>query len=84
MSRRGARAQPAQGGAGPQAGPPADGWTRRFVAAPPRLAEAVELYESLGYEVRVEPVPEEEWARECEGCALAPALFRVIYTRRRT
>lgn len=77
-------AGPSPGDSGPRADPPAGGWTRRFVAAPPRLAEAVELYERLGYEVRVEPVPEEEWARECAGCALAPALFRVIYTRRRT
>lgn len=80
----GPRAEPGPGGAGAQAGLPADGWTRRFVAGPPRLTEAVELYERLGYEVRVGPVPEEEWARECAGCALAPALFRVIYTRRRT
>ncbi len=60
------------------------GWTRRFIAGPPRLEEAVELYETLGYEVRLEPVSSEELREECEGCALAPALFRVIYTRRRT
>lgn len=60
-----------------------EGWTRRFTAAPPRLEEAVELYESLGYEVRLEPPSPDELREECEGCPLTPALFRVIYTRRR-
>lgn len=59
------------------------GWTRRFVAGPPRLQEAVELYEALGYEVCLEPVSPAELGDECEACALAPALFRAIYTRRR-
>ncbi len=63
--------------------PAATGWERRFVGAPPRLREHVELYESLGLEVRLEPVPEGELAPECAGCALALTLFRVIYTRRR-
>lgn len=31
------------------------GWVRRFVADELRLSEAVELYKSLGYEVRLEP-----------------------------
>jgi len=61
----------------------AEGWTRRFVAAPVRLKEAVELYESMGYEVHLEPLTPEELMAECEGCRLAVALFRVIYTRRR-
>jgi len=61
----------------------AEGWTRRFVAAPVRLKEAVELYESMGYEMHLEPLMPEELMAECEGCRLAVALFRVIYTRRR-
>lgn len=60
-----------------------EGWTRRFVAAPPRLAEAVALYESLGFEVRVERVGAGELPPGCEGCPLALHLFRAIYTRRR-
>lgn len=63
---------------------PGGDWVRRFVAAPPRLGEAVELYRALGLEVRLEPVPEEALADECAGCAIATALFRVIYTRRST
>lgn len=59
------------------------GWTQRFVVAPVRLKEAVELYESMGYEVHLEPLASEELQAECEGCRLAVAFFRVIYTRRR-
>lgn len=58
-----------------------DGWTRRFVAAPPRLQEAVELYRELGLEVRLERPGPEDLAEVCEGCLAAAALFRVIYTR---
>lgn len=59
-----------------------EGWTRRFVAAPARLREAVALYESLGYQVHLEPLTPEELREECADCRLAVALFRVIYTRR--
>jgi len=58
-----------------------DGWTRRFIAAPPRLQEAVALYESLGFEVHLEPMTPEELREECRDCGLAVYLFRVIYTR---
>ncbi|MFW6078632.1 MAG: hypothetical protein ACODAE_03370 [Gemmatimonadota bacterium] len=59
-----------------------EGWTRRFVAAPPRLDEIVGLYRSMGREVRVEPLDEEDLREACAGCALALALFRVVYTRK--
>lgn len=60
-------------------------WERRFVADPARAREAVELYASAGYEVRVEPLGPEELREECASCWLVQArLFRVIYTRRRT
>jgi hypothetical protein len=61
----------------------ADGWERRFIAGPPRLAEVVELYRSLGHEVRLESVRPDELERHCRDCALALALFRVVCTRRR-
>jgi len=60
-----------------------EGWRRRFVGAPPRLTELVELYESLGQEVRLEPLLEEDLADTCAGCVVALAAFRVIYTRSR-
>lgn len=59
----------------------AEGWTRRFVGAPPRLGEMVELYESLGNEVLLDAVTDTELADACAGCALALTVFKVIYTR---
>lgn len=59
-----------------------DGWTRRFVGAPPRLGEARALYERLGLEVRLEPPGPEDLPGECGGCPAAASLFQVIYTRR--
>lgn len=61
-----------------------DGWSRRFIGSPPRLDETVQLYESLGMEVLLDPLSEEELAAECSGCTLALTLFRAVYTRRRT
>ncbi|MEN8144162.1 MAG: hypothetical protein ABFS14_04350 [Gemmatimonadota bacterium] len=60
------------------------GWTRRYVGAPPQLDDQIELYRSLGLEVRLEPVEPADLADLCEGCSLATTLFRVIYTRRAT
>jgi hypothetical protein len=62
----------------------AGGWVRRFIGSPPKLKEQAELYEALGYEVLLDPVSDEELAEACAGCALALALFRVIYTRKST
>lgn len=59
----------------------AEGWARRFVGGPPRLQETVALYESLGFEVWLEPQELEEFRDECQDCLLALALFRVVYTR---
>jgi hypothetical protein len=61
----------------------AQGWTRRFVGGPPRLQEMIALYESLGFEVWLEPQELDEFRDECEDCLLALALFRVVYTRPR-
>ena len=60
----------------------AEGWVRRFVGGPPRLAEQIELYASLGMEVRTERVPAEELEEGCRGCLLALQLYRIVYTRR--
>ncbi len=59
-----------------------EGWERRFVGGPPRLAEMVEVYGDLGLEVRLEALHEEDLDEKCAGCALAMALFRIVYTRR--
>jgi hypothetical protein len=39
-----------------------EGWERRFVAVVSRLDEASELYEQLGFAVRLEPPTEETCA----------------------
>jgi len=44
------------------------GWERQFTPDPARLAEMVEVYQSLGYEVRLEPACEELSLPECASC----------------
>ncbi len=62
----------------------AEGWERRFVTDGRRAAEAVELYEELGYEVRAEMVRREELENECEDCQLVLLMqFKTIYTRKK-
>ena len=67
----------------------AEGWIRQSVASEPRLGEAVELYESLGFEVLLIPVlsecASEGGAGTCTACFGAdenPDRYKVIYTRR--
>jgi len=61
----------------------ADGWERRFTADSQRVAEAMELYAKLGYEVRAESLRPGEITDECEGChSLAALEFKTIYTRK--
>jgi hypothetical protein len=59
------------------------GWTRQFTIEVERADEYVELYESLGNEVRVEPVtPDLLVSEECTACILAAReRYRIIYTR---
>jgi hypothetical protein len=61
----------------------AAGWQRRFMADFTRLAEHVELYTSLGYEVHTEKVPPEEIGPECTDCRLIICRqFVTVYTRK--
>ena len=48
--------------------PEKEGWIKRTTIGEPRLSEIVELYKSLGYEVRVEPVKLDELDEECIRC----------------
>lgn len=61
----------------------AQGWTRQFTTEVERAKEYVELYESLGNKVRLEPVtPDLMVAEECATCLLAACdKYVVIYTR---
>lgn len=56
-------------------------WTRQNVMDEPRLSEIVEMYEELGFEVRLEPFdPDAE--EDCHTClAREPERYKIIYTR---
>jgi len=56
------------------------GWKRCHVAEGPRLQEAVETYEELGFEVTTLPVG--PVVGVCAGCAAGSQNLRVIYTRK--
>ena len=45
-----------------------EGWLKRTTIGEPRLSEIVELYKSLGYEVRIEPVTLEDMDNDCRRC----------------
>lgn len=61
-----------------------EGWSKRFFASGARLLEAVELYESMGLEVHLEPASVQDLScPECpveEPADLLSACY-VIYTR---
>ncbi len=62
----------------------AAGWLRRNLSAPDRIDEARELYESLGFEVRVESLQPENFGSKCGSCAeIACQSYVLIYTRKR-
>jgi hypothetical protein len=56
-------------------------WQRAFTSEEPRLSEMVELYESLGYEVRVEPACNDLPSTECSACC-QQASCKTIFVRR--
>jgi len=45
-----------------------EGWVKQTTIGEPRLSEIVELYKSLGYEVRLEPAKLDELDEECRRC----------------
>ena len=67
------------------------GWTKRFVAAEPRLSEAVEGYIQAGFEVHLEALPEEPECKSCAGmeeqdeCGICfegvEDQYKIIFTR---
>jgi len=61
-----------------------EGWIRQFTTDEPHLSEAVELYRSLGYEVRLEPVEFNEKSEFCKACFEADCeRYKTIYVRRK-
>jgi hypothetical protein len=65
------------------------GWEKKFVTSEPRLSEMAELYESLGLEVLLEPLPPKGEvdsgsceANQCTVCFDADRdRYRTIFTR---
>jgi hypothetical protein len=45
-----------------------EGWFKQTTIGEPRLSEIVQLYKSLGYEIRLEPVKLDELDKECKRC----------------
>ena len=62
----------------------AKGWVRRHFTDPDRARESVELYTSMGYEVKVcKPAPE-DFEPQCAECASFICRSHVlIYTRKK-
>jgi len=70
-----------------------EGWERRFIASEPRLSEAIEAYEEAGFEVHLEPLPEnrepekdaeDTGGDECRICFEGfQDQYRIIFTRPR-
>jgi hypothetical protein len=60
-----------------------EGWEKQSILSEPRLSEAVETYEELGFEVRVESVDLECMDEDCKECFVDDDC-KVIYTRKRT
>lgn len=58
-------------------------WVQRFSGSGRRLEEAVELYQSLGFEVRLEPVdPKALPSEACTACFFVKmGSFYTLYTR---
>ena len=59
-------------------------WIKQTTIGEPRLSEIVELYKSLGYEVRLEPVKLDELDEECRRCyALEGDKVKTVYVRKK-
>lgn len=63
----------------------AQGWTRRFMADPKRAEEAVALYESMGFEVKVHELTPADFGPNCTECGSQLCMsYVLIYTRKKT
>ncbi len=62
----------------------AEGWERRYLADPDRAREAVELYSSMGFEVRAEKLEPADFGPQCGDCSqVVCRSYVLIYTRKR-
>lgn len=61
-----------------------EGWVKQFTTDEPRLSEAIELYKSLGYEVRLEEAVFDKDSEACKACFLVDCgKCKTIYVRRK-
>ena len=61
-----------------------EGWELQFTTDQSRLSEMVELYESLGYEVRLEPACGELPLPECASCyEMFCEKYKTIFIRQK-
>jgi hypothetical protein len=61
-----------------------EGWMKAFIVEETRVDEYVELYKSLGYEVMVRRVKEEDLDEGCKQCSLYLCeRCRIIFIRKR-
>ncbi len=56
-------------------------WQRRNTVGEDRIKELTDLYQSLGFEVKVEPVTVSPEDTACQGCYEGPGQYFIIYTR---
>ncbi|MHA2097801.1 MAG: hypothetical protein ACW99A_03870 [Candidatus Kariarchaeaceae archaeon] len=60
------------------------GWERRTILDNIRLAEITELYESLDFEVLLEPAQPKDFGEKCSNCYLADCdKFSILYLRKK-
>ena len=60
-----------------------EGWIKRTTIDEPRLSEIISEYESLGYEVHLEPVKLEDLGEECKRCYLSQIdKLKTVYVRK--
>jgi hypothetical protein len=61
------------------------GWARRFMAAPDRARESVELYQSMGFEVKVVELTPADFGPNCTECGSGLCQsYVLIYTRKQS
>ncbi len=62
----------------------AEGWIRRYLADPARAKESIDLYTSMGYEVKAQKLTPSDLGPKCGGCA--PVVCNscvLIYTHKK-
>ena len=60
------------------------GWQRQTTFDEPRLSEAVETYEEIGFEVRLEPFDPKDEPGCIECMKVSPEKYQTVYTRKKS